>query len=100
MLRPAVPNVPKAGGIITELFCAKQPPEPPGPVPAANCAAVCTPLRLATVSGPKALAAAKQAVANAIACADPGRKFTKPAGVVCVQETLVGTLKSEIALRQ
>src|ERR1700687_4065205 len=33
ILRPAVPKGPKGRGIITEFFCAKQPPGPPAVVP-------------------------------------------------------------------
>src|ERR1700675_2758892 len=69
MLRPAVPKVPKAGGIITEFFCAKQPPGPPAVVP----------LRLARA--PIAVAALEQAVPKAMACADPAPKVTCLAGV-------------------
>src|SRR5260370_22987902 len=92
--RAAVPNVPIAGGIMIDFPCAKQPPPPPGPAPKA----VGSPLRLATVSGPKALAALKHAVANAALC--EGERGTTPPGEVCVQATLLGTLKSAIALTQ
>src|SRR5260370_21152629 len=85
--RAAVPNVPIAGGIMIDFPCAKQPPPPPGPAPKA----VGSPLRLATVSGPKALAAVKHAVANAPVFA--GQRGATPAGVVCVQDTLLGTLE-------
>src|SRR6266852_827390 len=77
MLRPDVANVPKGGGIMTDLPCAKQPPGPPAVIP----------LRASIAACPKPLAAAAQALPNEMACADPGRKLNWVPGVVWVQPT-------------
>src|SRR5260370_15810722 len=91
MLRPEVANVPKGGGIITDLPWMKQPPGPPGVTPLM----VCIPIP-AIVGPPNWLAAAAQAVANAMACADPGRNVSWVPGVVCVQLTVAIFVKSPV----